>query len=99
MRPCGAKRPTRGILHRGGSKRHHRKTYDAPLVGATVLKAWVPVSVVIMIGGAYALLYFLTSSGPSAPTSLGVTNSIGLIAVALGLVGAGILLRRGRQPQ
>ncbi len=58
------------------------------------MKLWVPVALGSVIVLAYAFFYALSSTESEGATSIGLANTIGLVAVLLGLVAAGLLLRR-----
>jgi hypothetical protein len=58
------------------------------------MKLWIPVALGGVIVLAYAFFYALSSSEAQGATSVGLANSIGLVAVLLGLIGAGLILRR-----
>jgi hypothetical protein len=61
------------------------------------MKAWIPVAVGGLIICAYALFYAVSST--EGASSIGLANSVGLVAVLVGLIAAGILLRRATPPQ
>ena len=58
------------------------------------MKLWIPVALGGVIVLAYASFYALTSAEAQGATSIGIANSIGLVAVLIGLIAAGLLLRR-----
>ncbi len=58
------------------------------------MRLWVPVAVGGVIFLAYAFFYTLSTTETEGTTSIGIANSIGLVAVLLGLLAAGLLLRR-----
>lgn len=47
---------------------------------------------------AYLLFYVLDSIGTQGSNAFGVVNTVGLITVAVGLVVAGIVMRRTSRP-
>jgi hypothetical protein len=63
------------------------------------MKLWVPIA----LGGLIAIAYFVfnefSAGGPQGAASFSLANSIGLVAVFVGLVAAGIILRRGAPPR
>ena len=63
------------------------------------MKVWVPVAIVAMIVGAYAFFYLLSVSETQGATSIGLANSVGLLAVFVGLVAAGLMMRRATPHQ
>lgn len=63
------------------------------------MKLWIPVSVLAVLVLAYAFFYAMSSTETEGATSLGLANSVGLIAVLIGVVAAGLLLRRASPPQ
>ena len=63
------------------------------------MKVWTPVAVVAVIVLAYLFLYAMSSTGAQGATTLGFANSVGLVAVLVGVVAAGLLLRRASPPQ
>ncbi|QQG49246.1 MAG: hypothetical protein HY247_02750 [archaeon] len=61
------------------------------------MKVWIPVALGAVITFAYVFFYFLSTVGGA--TSFGLVNSVGLAAVFIGLVAAGLLLRRATPPK
>jgi hypothetical protein len=59
------------------------------------MRRWIPAAVGGLIVIAYAFFYLLSESEAQTASSLGVVNSIGLAAVVIGLIAAGLILRRG----
>ena len=57
------------------------------------MKYWILVAVAGMLVATYVFLYIVGSTETSG-WSVGLANSVGLIAVVIGLLAAGILLRR-----
>ena len=51
-----------------------------------------------LIVAAYVVFYMISVTESQDSTSLGVANAVGLIAVLVGLVAAGFILRRGSPP-
>jgi len=48
---------------------------------------------------AYAFFYALTQAETEGANSFGLTNSVGLAAVFVGLIAAGFILRRATPPK
>jgi hypothetical protein len=63
------------------------------------MKLWIPVSVAAILVLAYVFFYAMSSAESQGATSLGLANSVGLVAVVVGVVAAGLLLRRAAPPQ
>jgi len=63
------------------------------------MKLWIPVALGGVIVLAYVFFYALSSAEAQGATSIGLANSIGLVAVFIGLIAAGLLLRRATPPQ
>jgi hypothetical protein len=63
------------------------------------MKLWIPVALGSVIVLTYAIFYVLSSAEVQGATSFGLANSIGLVAVFIGLIAAGLLLRRATPPQ
>lgn len=62
------------------------------------MKAWAPVTAIALVAVAYVFFYELSATEAQDSSSLGLANAAGLLAVLLGLVVAGFILRRGRPP-
>lgn len=58
------------------------------------MKLWIPVAVCAVIVIAYAFFYALGATEPQGATSYDITNSVGLIVVIVGVVAAGLVIRR-----
>ena len=54
----------------------------------------VPVVMCVLVVAAYALFYLITASESSGASALDFTNMIGLVAVFVGLIAAGLIFRR-----
>ncbi len=63
------------------------------------MKLWIPVALGGLIVLAYAFFYTLTAAETQGATSFGLANSVGLVAVFVGLIAAGFILRRAAPPQ
>jgi Ni/Fe-hydrogenase subunit HybB-like protein len=63
-----------------------------------MLKVWVPVALGALITVAYVLFYFLNSVESRGATSFGLVNAVGLVAVVVGIIAAGMILRRASPP-
>ncbi|MDA4125363.1 MAG: hypothetical protein OK438_07975 [Thaumarchaeota archaeon] len=63
------------------------------------MKFWVPLALgsVIIVG--YAFFYMISNLGAPGAGTFGLVNSVGLAAVLLGIVAAGVILRRATPPQ
>ena len=59
------------------------------------MKLWIPATLAGVIVVAYAYFYFLSTTEVQSAAPLGVANIVGLAAVFLGLIAAGVILRRG----
>jgi hypothetical protein len=58
------------------------------------LKLWVPLTIVGLVLIAYAVIYEIGVTEAQGSSSLGFANSVGLIAVFVGLIAAGFIMRR-----
>ncbi|MDA4121413.1 MAG: hypothetical protein OK404_03290 [Thaumarchaeota archaeon] len=63
------------------------------------MKLWIPIAMAGLIGFAYAFFYFMTSVETQGASSFGLANSVGLAGVVVGLIAAGLVLRRASPPQ
>ncbi len=63
------------------------------------MKAGVPVAVAVMALIAFSAIYYITTAGRHGGNELTVVNSVGLVAVFVGVVAAGLILRRASPPQ
>ncbi len=63
------------------------------------MKVWIPLALGTVVVVAYVFLYVLSSSDAEGASSVGLVNSIGLLAVFVGLIAAGLLLRRATPHQ
>lgn len=63
------------------------------------MKLWVPVALGGLIAIAYAFFYELSVAESHGASSFGLANSVGLVAVFVGLIAAGVILRRATPPQ
>jgi hypothetical protein len=66
--------------------------------GAPRLKLWVPLALAAVIGFAYFFFYILSSLETQGTTAFTLANSVGLAVVFLGVVAAGLVLRRASPP-
>ncbi len=62
------------------------------------MKFWAPVTLAGVLVLAYAFFYILSSYETQGAASLGLVNSIGLAVVFVGLIAAGVILRRASPP-
>ncbi|HYA55390.1 MAG TPA: hypothetical protein VED22_01195 [Nitrososphaerales archaeon] len=58
------------------------------------MKLWIPIAVGAVIIIAYTFFYMISATEPQGATSFDLTNSIGLIVVLVGVVAAGLVIRR-----
>jgi hypothetical protein len=63
------------------------------------MKLWIPVAAAAVLILAYVSFYAISLTENQGATSLGLANSVGLVAVLVGVVAAGLLLRRASPPQ
>jgi len=63
-------------------------------MGSLTMKHWIPVAIGGLIVAAYAVFYALSASEAQGAMSIGLANSVGLVAVFIWLIAAGLLLRR-----
>lgn len=59
------------------------------------MKLWIPIAGVALLVIAYAYFYELSSVETQGSASVGLANVVGLAAVVVGLIVAGMLFRRG----
>ncbi len=60
------------------------------------MKFWIPVAVIAVIAISYALFYFLSTDSALGSSPFGLVNIVGLGSVFIGLVAAGLLIKRAR---
>jgi hypothetical protein len=63
------------------------------------MRRWLPLAIGGLIVLAYAFFYALNELGSQGASSFGFANSVGLIAVVVGLIAAGFLMKRASPPQ
>ena len=63
------------------------------------MKLRIPIAVIVLLAVAYVYFYMLGATESQGSTSLGVANAVGLVAVVVGVIAAGFILRRGGPPQ
>jgi hypothetical protein len=63
------------------------------------MKLWIPVVLACLIVLALVFLYVLSATEAQGDTSFAFANSVGLAVVLVGVIAAGIVLRRARPPQ
>jgi hypothetical protein len=63
------------------------------------MRIWIPVALGGLILGSYAVFYALSTSESQGAASIGVANTVGLLAVFVGLIAAGLLMRRAAPHQ
>ena len=62
------------------------------------MKLWLPAAGIAMVIVAYAFFYELGAAETAGSSSLSLANAAGLVAVLVGLLVAGFILRRGSPP-
>jgi hypothetical protein len=63
------------------------------------MKLWIPLVLACVIGVSYAYLYQLTALEPQRAYSIGLANFAGLTLVFVGVIAAGLILRRANPPK
>jgi len=63
------------------------------------MNLWIPIALGSLAILAYAFFYLLSETEAQGSTSFGVANLVGLVAVFIGLIAAGIILRRASPPK
>ncbi|MGP8124367.1 MAG: hypothetical protein ACLQEQ_00640 [Nitrososphaerales archaeon] len=58
------------------------------------MKLWVPAALGAIVVFAYVFLYYLSTTGNEGGNSVGLVNTVGLASVVIGVVAAGLILRR-----
>ena len=58
------------------------------------MKLWLPVAALLLFIVAYAYFYALSAVETQGSASIGLANVVGLMAVIVGLIVAGMLFRR-----
>lgn len=59
------------------------------------MKLWIPVAGLTLLVVAYVYFYELSAAEAQGSASIGLANVAGLVAVVVGLVAAGMVMRRG----
>jgi hypothetical protein len=62
------------------------------------MRLWVPITLGCVIIAAYVYFYQLTVLETQGAASIGMANLAGLLLVFLGIVAAGLILRRATPP-
>lgn len=62
------------------------------------MKRWVPLALGGVITFGYFFFYVLSSAENQGATSFGLANSLGLVVVFVGIIAAGLILRRAIPP-
>ena len=62
------------------------------------MRLWVPVAFAAVVVLAYLLFFALDSLEGQGANALGLANTIGLVTVAIGIVVAFLIFRRGSRP-
>jgi len=63
------------------------------------MKLWIPIVLVGLAVLAIAFYYALGAAESQGATSFDLANSVGLVVVVIGVIAAGIVVRRGRRPE
>ncbi len=63
------------------------------------MKVWIPVVLGGTIMLAYAFFYALSATEPDGTTSFTLANSVGLVVVLIGVIAAGLFIRRANPPK
>lgn len=63
------------------------------------MKLWVPIAIGGLIVVAYVLFYAVSLAESQGATSVGLANTVGLVAVVIGLIAAGFIMRRAAPHQ
>ena len=63
------------------------------------MKLWIPIALGGLIAIAYGFFYELTVAETQGAASFSLANSVGIVAVFVGLIAAGVILRRATPPQ
>jgi hypothetical protein len=62
------------------------------------MRLWMPLALACVIGVSYAYLYQLTVLEAQRASSIGIANLAGLSLVFVGVIAAGLILRRANTP-
>ena len=60
------------------------------------MKLWVPVALVGIAVLAYAFFYALSATESQGTTSFYLANAVGLVVFVIGVIAAGIVIRRAK---
>jgi len=63
------------------------------------LRLWIPLVLACVLALSYAYLYQLTALEAQRASSVGLANFAGLTLVFVGVIAAGLILRRANQPR
>jgi len=63
------------------------------------MRFWVPLALVCVLIVAYAYFYRLTALEAQGASSIGMANMAGLLLVFVGVVAAGLIMRRAAPPR
>ena len=63
------------------------------------VRLWIPIALVGLAVLGYAFFYLLTATETQSATSFYLTNVVGLIVVVVGVIAAGIVIRRSGPPR
>ena len=58
------------------------------------MRLWVPAALCAIVVFVFAFFYYLSKTGNESGKSVGLVNSAGLAFVVIGVIAAGVILRR-----
>jgi len=62
------------------------------------LRLWIPLALVIVVVAAYLSFYLIDYTENQGSTAFQLVNDVGIIAVVIGVIAAGLVLRRATPP-
>lgn len=62
------------------------------------MRLWIPLAVAAIVAVSYAFFYLISFTEGQGSTAFQLVNEIGLAAVVIGVVAAGVVLRRATPP-
>lgn len=62
------------------------------------MKLWIPIAFAAVIVLAYVLFFVMSEFETQGASSFGMANTVGLLVVFVGVIAAGVLLRRASPP-
>jgi high-affinity Fe2+/Pb2+ permease len=63
------------------------------------MKAWIPVAFLLVLALALGFFYFEPGLDSQGDSSFELINTVGLLVVAIGVIAAGLILRRASPPK